>query len=299
MRRALLLLAAGAVAFGLAAVFTKLCEFPPAVIASFRMILGGIVFLPAASRALAAGPFPARRLFAAALPGLLLGLHFQFWIAGIKTTTAAAGTFIFAVNPVFFALVERAFYRRALPRFALPCLAAIVVGGAWLVLAGGSGAVGGAGNLLCFISTLLFVVYIVASERVSGGIPHGLYLCVVYLSGGLLTLPIAAARGALAAAPWGNPSAYLWLGAVVLFPTVIGHGSLAYGVRFFSPLVVSFFTLFEPVLATLFALLLLGEAPAPREIPAFAVFLVATAAFLLLRFRRATPRRPAASSSND
>lgn len=284
MRRALLYLAAGVVAFGMAAVFTKLCSFPPEIIASFRMILAGLVFLPSALRALAAGGVPARRLAIAALPGALLALHFQLWVAGVRATTAAAGTFLFAINPVLFAVAERLFYRRRLPRAALPALAAIVAGGLCL-LVGGRQRVGSTGNLLCLFSTVAFVIYLVASERVCGLLPPGLSLCLIYLWGGLLAVPVALARGAFARAAWGDPSAYVWLAAVALFPTVIGHGSLNYAVRFTSPLVVSFFTLFEPLLATCFALLMIGEAPVPAELPAYGLFLVATAAFLWVRLR--------------
>jgi DME family drug/metabolite transporter len=209
---------------------------------------------------------------------------------GIKATTAAAGTFLFAINPVLFAAAERFLYRRALPRATLPCLAAIVAGGVWLFVAGraaGTATAGGVGNLLCFLSTLFFVAYLVASERVSRGIPHGLYLCLIYLWGGLLTLPIAALAGAFVTGAWSDPWAYLWLGAVVLLPTAVGHGSLAYAVRFTSPLVVSFFTLFEPILATLFALLFLAETPRAAELPSYALFLLATTVFLGLRLRAA------------
>jgi drug/metabolite transporter (DMT)-like permease len=172
------------------------------------------------------------------------------------------------------------------------------VGGLWLFAAAGAGEAGPtlAGNLLCLGSTLVFVLYLLASQRAASSVPHHVYLPLVYLWGGLLTLPLAVLRGALATAPWGDLQAWLWLLALAAVPTIVGHGSLMYGVRFYSPLVVSFFTLFEPPGATLFAYLLLAEAPRLAEMPSYVLFLGSTALFLwqnrALGPRGAAPRAP-------
>jgi len=166
----------------------------------------------------------------------------------------------------------------------------IAAGAVWLFAVGGT-RLGSPGDLLCVLSTVVFVGYLMTSERVSVGIPHALYLHLIYTAGGLLTLPIAALGGGFSAMQWNDGLSYLWLGCLVALPTLLGHGSATYGVRYFTPLMVSFFTLAEPILATLYALAILGEVPGPIEIPSYLLFVCATGMFLVLRLRTSTPAR--------
>ena len=198
------------------------------------------------------------------MPGLILGLHFHLWVAGVRSTSVATATFIFATNPVLFAIAEVAVYRRRLSATDWCALALAAAGGAWLVARGGGGT-GLAGAALCFAATLLFVLYLVASEKVSAGTPHPTFVCLIYLAGGLLTLPIALVRGEAATAAWNDGGAWLALAALALLPTLVGHASNTYAVRFFPPILVSFTTLLEPVLASLAALAVLGERPPAAE----------------------------------
>jgi drug/metabolite transporter (DMT)-like permease len=281
-RIALLFLCVGAVSFGFSGVLIKLCDFPPSVIASFRMILAG----------LAVAPFCLRQLrdllrekglpgfLVLLIPGLLLGLHFQAWIIGLKRTYVASATFIVSINPVFFALFERFLYKKRIPVYTYICLA-MVLGGAYWLFASRGGQLGQTGDFLCLLSTLLFVIYLLASRRISGDVPHLLYIHVIYLWGGLLTLPFALAGGGLAKVDVTAVGSVLALLGLALFPTLIGHTSNNYGVRYLSPLTISFFTLAEPIIASLSAALILSEIPPYREFPSYALFLGATVLYLV------------------
>ena len=285
--RALAFLTLGTLCFGTSAVLIKLCRFPAEAVASLRILIAGLVLSPVAAFSLA--PTIKRlgwkRVAATLIPAALLAVHFQLWVLGMRQTTAAAGTFIFAINPVLFALVERAVFRRRIGGYVYLCLAMVVAGGVWLFIQGGGG-IGATGNLLCLIATVVFVGYLLASERAAQGIPHVLYLHLIYTTGGLLALPFALARGALASPEWIHGPSYLWLAGMVALPTLVGHGSATYAVRSISPLIVSFFTLFEPILATLYALAILGESPRAIEIPSYLLFVAATSVFLAMRRRQ-------------
>jgi drug/metabolite transporter (DMT)-like permease len=282
-RIALLFLSVGAVSFGFAGVLIKLCAFPPAVIASFRMILAGLAVAPFCLGQL-------RDLFRQRgipgfllllIPGLLLGLHFQAFIIGLKRTYVASATFIFSINPLFFALFERFLYKRRIPAYTYVSLA-MVLGGAYWLFASRGGQMGQTGDILCLLSTLLFVIYILVSRRISGDVPHLLYIHVIYLWGGLLTLPFALLGGGLARVDVTAVGSVLALLGLALFPTLIGHTSNNYGVRYLSPLTISFFTLTEPIVASLTAALILAEIPPYREFPSYALFLAATVLYLLI-----------------
>ena len=290
---ALVFLAIGTLTFGASSVLIKLCAFPSGVVASLRMVIAGLALLPFVVRGF--GPLSralgGRRLAVLLLPGILLGLHFHLWVAGLRLTTVAAATFIFATNPVLFAVVELALYRRRLAAADWLALALVAGGGAWLLVSGG-GDLAGAG--LCLAATVVFVAYLVASERVSPGIPHPTYLCLIYLAGGLVTLPLALFGDGLATTAWTDGGAWLALAALALLPTLVGHGSNTYAVRFFAPILVSFTTLLEPILSSAAALAVLGERPPAAELPAYALFAAATALFLAARWARERGSAPPA-----
>jgi drug/metabolite transporter (DMT)-like permease len=289
---ALLFLCAGTLTFGFSSVFIRLCAFPSGLVASLRMVAAGLVLLPFIApglRAIVRGR-GIRSLLPLAVPGLLLGLHFHLWVAGVRTTTVATATFIFATNPVLFAAAEVAVYRRRLSAADWCALALVAGGGVWLVVRDGGGS-GLAGAALCFAATVLFVLYLVASEKVSTGVPHPTFVCLIYLAGGLLTLPIALIRGEVATSAWSDGGAWLALAALALLPTLVGHASNTYAVRFFPPILVSFTTLLEPILSSLAALAVLGERPPSAEFPAYALFAAATALFLAARWVRSRSYR--------
>jgi drug/metabolite transporter (DMT)-like permease len=257
------------------------------MVASLRMVAAGLVLLPFTAPGLRAiaRERGIKRLLSLAVPGILLGLHFHLWVTGVRQTSVATATFIFATNPVLFAAAEVAVYRRRLSATDWCALALVAGGGVWLVVRDGGGS-GLAGAALCFAATVLFVLYLVASEKVSTGIPHPTFVCLIYLAGGLLTLPIALIRGEAATSAWSDGSAWLALAALALLPTLVGHASNTYAVRFFPPILVSFTTLLEPILSSLAALAVLGEHPPAAELPAYALFAAATGLFLAARWMR-------------
>lgn len=279
---AILFLSIGAISFGFSGVLIKLCDFPATVIASFRMILAGVAVAPFCMGSLR--KFLRERGLSGFLllliPGLLLGVHFQAWVIGLKRTYVASATFIFSINPVFFALFERFLYKRKIPVYTYLAVA-MVLGGAYWLFAVRGGRLGQTGDFLCLLSTLLFVIYLLVSRRVSGDVPHLLYIHVIYLWGGLLTLPFALAGGDLFRVDLSAVGSILALLGLALFPTLIGHTSNNYGVRHLNPLTISFFTLTEPIIASFTAALILSEIPPYREFPSYALFLGATILYLV------------------
>jgi len=98
-------------------------------------------------------------------------------------------------------------------------------------------------------------------------------------------LPVALLAGGLPEGSLGDTGSLAALAGLVLFPTLIGHTSLNFGVRHLSPLTVSFFSLAEPVLSTAAAALILGELLRPADLPAYGLLLAATVLYLLCSAR--------------
>jgi drug/metabolite transporter (DMT)-like permease len=124
-------------------------------------------------------------------------------------------------------------------------------------------------------------------------VPHLTFIHVIYLWGGLLSLPVALLIPLSSGAEivWSDPISLLALLALVLFPTLIGHSGFNFAVRHISLLTVSFFTLIEPVTNTLTAALILGEIPRLVEVPGYLLFLGATLLYLLSRCGRFSSER--------
>ena len=286
-RAALAFLSVGALVGGFAAILIRLCRYPAPAVASLRMLLAGILLLPFCLGDLRriwreGGLSGFLRLL---VPGLILSAHFQCWVLGLRHTSVASATFIFSLNPVFFALVQRFGARRRLPAYALASLGLAVAGAVWLFLLGG-GRLGRLGDLLALTASLLYVAYLLAARRVAGTVPHLAFAQTIYFWGGLAGLPVALLAGGLPAGSLGDTGSLAALAGLVLFPTLIGHTSLNYGVRHLSPLTVSFFSLAEPILSTAAAALILGETLRPLDLPAYGLFLAATLLFLLCSARR-------------
>ncbi len=190
---------------------------------------------------------------------------------------------------MLFAIAELAVFRRGLAISDWLALALAAAGGILLVTLGGDGTLAGYG--LCLASTFVYVLYLLSAEKVSAGIPHPTFVCLIYLAGGLLTLPLAFARGEAATPAWFDGSAWLALLGLVFLPTLIGHSSNTYAVRFFPPILVSFTTLTEPVLSSIAALAVLNERPRTAELPAYLLFAAATTLFLAARWARERRRK--------
>ena len=293
-RKALLFLSLGALTGGFAAVLIRLCLYPAPAVASLRMLLAGILLLPFCLGDLrrtwrAGGPAGFLRLL---VPGLILSAHFQCWVLSLRHTSVASATFLFSLNPIFFALAQRFGARRRLAPYVLVSLGLAAVGALWLFLLGG-GRLGRLGDLLALASSLLYVAYLLAARRVAGAVPHLAFAQTIYFWGGLAGLPVAWLSGGLAGLLRGpglqDTGSLAALAGLVLFPTLVGHTAMNFGVRHLRPLTVSFFSLAEPILSTAAAALILGEALRPRELPAYGLFLAATLLYLLASAR---PTRP-------
>jgi drug/metabolite transporter (DMT)-like permease len=286
-RSALAFLSVGALVGGFAAILIRLCRFPAPAVASLRMLLAGVLFLPFCLGDLRrvwrqAGPAGFLRLL---VPGLFLSAHFQCWVLSLQHTSVASAAFLFSLNPVFFALAQRFGAHRRLPGYALASLGLAVAGALCLFLQGG-GKLGRLGDLLALASSLLYMGYLLSARRVAGAVPHLAFAQTIYFWGGLAGLPVAWLTGALAGVHLSDTVSLAALAGLVLFPTMVGHTAANFAVRHLKPLTVSFFSLSEPIIATTAALLLLGEAPRLGQLPAYTLFAAATLLYLICSARR-------------
>ncbi len=271
-------LALGVLAVSWAAILVRLADAAPLAVAAWRLLLAGAATLAFAllrrRRELAALDRRALALLAGA--GLALAVHFATWVSSLRLTSIASSVALVTTQPVWVALLSRAFLREQIARRAAAGIALAVVGGG--IMAGADVALGRAallGDLLALLGAMAAALYFVAGRRVRARLSLGAYVGIVYPVAALGLLAAALAAGAPLAGYGGRTWLALFLLAAV--PQLLGHSLLNWSLRWLSGTFVAVTILAEPVMAVLLAIPVLGEWPTPAQLVGGAVLLAGVA----------------------
>ena len=268
-RAALPALFAGAVAIAFAPIFVRLSQVGPSATAFWRLALA-LPFLWLATRYTSPGaksapqPTSLSDYLGLAAAGLLFAGDLAFWHWSIRLTTVANATLLANFAPVFVTLGGWLFFRqRVSPAFLLGM--AIALAGT-TVLVGVSFSLSSRhllGDGLGLITAVFYGGYILAVSRLrqhfstatimawSGTVTAAALLPIALLSGeGLLPFDI---RG------------WLVLLGLALISHAGGQGLIAFALAHLPAAFSSVSLLVQPVLATVFAWLLLSEALSPIQ----------------------------------
>lgn len=275
------------VAVSVAALFIRLAAAPPLVIAAYRMGLAFLFQAPfvwPAARAELADPQRRRSVGIAILAGLALAVHFAAWVTSLKLTSVAASTVIVTTQPVWVALGSYLFFHERLPAFRVAALLLALLGTA-LIGWGDAGSPGAAlppdsaalaalptnsaalplastalaGDALALLGAICMAVYLMAGQRAQRLLGPGTYTFIAYGVAATALLAMALLRGdSLYPYPLSDWAAFLGLAVIC---TLGGHSLLNRALRHLPATAVSAAILGEPVGATLWAFLFLGEAP--------------------------------------
>jgi drug/metabolite transporter (DMT)-like permease len=262
-----------AVSFG--APLARLVHAAPLAVAAWRMVLAAAIIVPFALLRGGLLP-PAGQRRAAALSGMLLGLHFGLWIPSLWLTSVSASVVLVETAPLWILLASPRFLGvrirpRNLASFALAIAGvAIIARGDMLVsrqaLLGDALALGGA---------MAVAGYLIVGKRLRGLMPLDRYLATVY-AGAAFTLVAGVALLGASPLPSDAPS-WLFLLGLAAVPTLTGHTLLNWALAHLEAYRVNLVMLLEPVLATIWAWLFLAEAPPLHVLPGAALVLLALA----------------------
>lgn len=237
-------------------------EAPALAIAFWRLALATAVLGGAA----AALKIPVRRAWrgvdwwTGAGAALLLALHFAFWIASLSYTTVAASVVLVSTQPAMVAVLGWAFLKERPARSAWLGIAVAVAGSA--VIAGadwGHGSRALLGDLLALAGAFWISIYYVLARYLRATKDLVPYVTVVY-GGAAAWLLAACLIGGVPLAGWGAGT-WAALGALALGPTILGHASMNYALRYLKAYEVNVAILAEPVGAALWAAIFLSEVP--------------------------------------
>lgn len=243
-------LAAGLVAASVSAILIKMCVSEAPVIAFYRLLGAGAVFLLVELVRNGSIRVEARDVAIAAISAFFLALHFYFWIRSLFMTSINSSMMLLSAQP-FFALVLQPLVLRTPVRPRN--LISLFIGMAGIaVITGGDlhiSAQAGRGDAFAIFSAAMAACYLMSgSFRRARLIP---YLGVMYSLSGLMLLAFALiTRGALTPA---RPVDWFWILMIVIFPTLIGHTMLNRAMAHFPSYLVNLSVLIEPVLTAILA----------------------------------------------
>lgn len=258
------ILGGGILAVSSASVLIRLAEAPPLAVGAWRLTLATLLLTPLAlPRLRREWPRLARRdLLHLTLAGLALAVHFASWITSLSYTTVASSVILVSTNPIFVGLASHWLLGERIARRTVWAIA-IVLAGSALVGYGDIEWTGRAllGDLLALLGAVSASAYILLGREVRRKLSTWAYVwpCYGVAALALLALSLAGGQPLL-----GHPlRSYLIFALLAIGPQILGHSSFNWALGHFSPVFVTLAILGEPVGASLLALLVLGEAPAP------------------------------------
>jgi len=197
-----------------------------------------------------------------ALAGFLLALHFATWIGSLKITTVAHSLTLGATQPVFSVALSPLLLRESGERRGV--IAALLTLAGVAIIAGMDLHLNPEmilGDALALSSALFITLYLFVARGMRHRINLIPYLMAVYGSAALcLGLSGLLLGEELVDYP---ARAHLMLVLLALIPTGIGHSLLNWAARRIEAFKVNIAGLGEPILASLLAYFIFGEAPAP------------------------------------
>lgn len=264
----LLALILGAAALGFAPIFVRLSEVGPVATAFHRLALSLPVFALLAWRGQGGGLPAGKRAWAGCgLVGLFFAADLSVWHVGILLTSVANATLFTNLAPVFVTLgLWLIWGQRPNRRFVFAL--AVAVTGAVLLMGGSLLAPLAtdrlAGDGLSVLSGLFYGAYILAVGRARPGIPTPVLMLWSGAAASILVLLVALASGETVLPR--TMEGWAVLLGLALVSQVGGQGLIAWGLAHLPASFGAVVLLLQPLVATLVAWILFGEALGPLEL---------------------------------
>jgi drug/metabolite transporter (DMT)-like permease len=257
-----------------ASILIRLSESSPTTIAFFRMFFSSIMVLLAV-------PFYKGRWFEkradfwiSTLSGIFLGLHFYTWIASLKFTSISSSVVLVTTQPVFVALLGFVFLKERIGRLGFAAVILAILGS--YLIARGDLDIGAAhlkGDILAMIGALMAGSYLFIGRFVRPRVNLIPYVFTVYSVSSIVILLLGIASGTFQ-----KPVArmdYLIFFLLALGPTILGHNLYNFALRHLPAFPVAMSIVGEPVLATIWGIIILGESPIFTTIIGGAIIILA------------------------
>ena len=302
-RTVVLFLAVGLLAASQSGNLIRIGDASPAAIAAWRLLIASLLLAPLAGARLAALKGLDRRdWLLLVLAGVALAGHFLSWIAAVQRTTVANAATFYSINPVITAVASYFLFgerlgRRLLGSILVGLLGVAVIGGADLRFSREHLP----GDALAVLCSFLFTAYFLLGKRVREKLDNRVYVTALYFIAAVVCFGVLVALGQPVVHH--SPRSWLCFGLMALVPTMIGHTSLNYALRYLPAGRIATLSLAEPLLAGVVALFAWNEPVRPQTVVGYVLICVSVVLVVLERGGagpgRAAPDCPPASSKSD
>lgn len=264
------LLAAAVVAISMSAPFIRFITAPALAVVFWRAAFSWPVI--AATAVVRRQAWPWR---SGVCSGFFLAIHWVAWVAAVQRTSIAAATTLMATSALWSAVLSRPILREALPRQLWYGLLLALGGVATVVFSSGDGSHDVWGDCLALVSAFAWVGYVFVGRRARQGFGLWGYTATMYLSGAACVLAVAMATDASVVGF--DTTTWIALVSLALIPTLFGHCSMNYLLRYENPARLTLWTLPEPAIAAAIGFAWLGEVPSPQVLVGGTVTLLGVA----------------------
>jgi drug/metabolite transporter (DMT)-like permease len=190
--------------------------------------------------------------------GIFLGCHFACFFLGVRNTSIANATLLGCMAPIFTVFIS-IFQKKKINKMTYVGLVIALVGGG--IIQSGDISLNNAnlfGNSIALLSALFIAITFVLAEQIRQETDNVAYGRSLFFVASITVLLIATMAGdSILDFKAGDIPWFLFLGLV---PSLFGHNLLNYAVKYITPTAVSSVPLGEPIIASIFGLLLFGEA---------------------------------------
>jgi drug/metabolite transporter (DMT)-like permease len=213
-------------------------------------------------------------------------LHFYTWVAGLKVTSISSSVVLVTTQPIFVAILGYLILRE---RIGIYGLIAVILGllGSFLVARGDLKIDPEhlRGDILSLLGAVFAGCYLFLGRYLRPRIDLVPYVVTVYGVSSLVILFLGLITGSFSAPARGSD--YLIFFLLALGPTILGHNLYNYALRHLPAFPVGISILGEPVLATIWGILIFGEKPLFTTLLGGLIIILAIM-LVMTRMRKAT-----------
>jgi drug/metabolite transporter (DMT)-like permease len=252
-------LAVAIVSVSFASIFVRWSDSDPLIIAGYRMLLAALILAPFAFyERRGAEPLGRRTLLTVLLTGVVLAVHFFAFISSLSYTTVASSTLLVNCHPLIVGAVAVLLLRESHRRTVLGVSVGFL--GLAIIALSGTGTGHAIGDMLALLGGIMAALYLLAGRVLRRSLSIFTYAFLVYLTAGAV-LFLAAVINGVSLWPYPIDEMLIFLGLAVVC-TIFGHTVYNWSLRYLPTPVISTSLLGEPILASVLAVVLLGELPA-------------------------------------
>ena len=257
----------GVLAVSFAAIFIRLADAPPLVIATYRLAIASVILIPIASikSRKSLKKLSRQDILLILLSSIFVALHFSLWITSLSYTSIASSVVLVTAHPAFVVLISYFLWGERVNKLTIGGIAVAIMG---VILVNYGGFTFGSrailGDLLALIAGFSMGAYLIIGRQLRARIDILSYLTILYTCSAIILLVATVFFGY---SLFGySTTTYVMMVLLALVPQLIGHSSLNLAVRLIPVTLVSVTILGEPVGATLLGYFILGEIPTANEI---------------------------------